>query len=323
MKSFSSIGALTAAGIAAGGLMALPAVAQNNGYTGSSAGYNFNRNYATDQNFGPPGTASVQGNSSYRVGSSGQRNSGNYGSNGQNDNGQGAFASGNLGPGDAGQSSFSRTYGQGNDGQGYSGHQGNANQASSDQGPQQNFGYRGGNQGSGNNPNMQAQDNQHHFYNSGQPGPDNWQQGQMVSNVAIDEAFQAGFHRGFDAGFVGGYTSGYTNAMNAVRTNEPSSSATSSNDKNSSTGTSGTSTSSSDSTQSASGSAAANNSQSGTKLSESQVRNQLRESGYSNIRDLRQSGDNFQATADKNGRSMRVTIDAKTGAMTSTTNTSG
>ena len=49
------------------------------------------------------------------------------------------------------------------------------------------------------------------------------------------------------------------------------------------------------------------------------MRSHLQQNGYSNVRDLHQAGDTFTAKAEKNGQAMKVTVDAKTGSVTSST----
>ena len=55
--------------------------------------------------------------------------------------------------------------------------------------------------------------------------------------------------------------------------------------------------------------------QSGTILSESDVRTKLRAEGYSSISDLKREGNKYSARATKDGRQMSLSIDARTGAV--------
>ncbi|MGE5538773.1 MAG: hypothetical protein ACM30I_09150 [Gemmatimonas sp.] len=54
------------------------------------------------------------------------------------------------------------------------------------------------------------------------------------------------------------------------------------------------------------------------EIDESSVKSLLQSRGYADVRDLKRSGDAFTATAYKDNRVVRVTVDAKTGNITDT-----
>lgn len=57
--------------------------------------------------------------------------------------------------------------------------------------------------------------------------------------------------------------------------------------------------------------------QSGTILSETDVRTKLSADGYTNVSGLKREGNRYSADAMKNGRKVSVSIDARTGAVQS------
>jgi hypothetical protein len=61
----------------------------------------------------------------------------------------------------------------------------------------------------------------------------------------------------------------------------------------------------------------------GASLSEDQVRERLKQQGYSDVLRLNRAGDRYEATAMKNGRSINLVIDARTGAIRNATKKSG
>ena len=173
------------------------------------------------------------------------------------------------------------------------------------------FDTNGGNSGYDNRNNGSWQSSQHGpqgFNGQGFGQHGNWQSSQNEPNRGPHPAYRHGFERGFDAGFSAGYQAGFTHATdsNVASTNQSgqstqdgmTSSGANASGATSQTGSSGTS---------------------GSQLSASQVRTQLQQSGYSNVRDMHHAGNTFTAKADKNGQAMNVTVDAKTGNVTSST----
>lgn len=56
----------------------------------------------------------------------------------------------------------------------------------------------------------------------------------------------------------------------------------------------------------------------GQVLDEDQIRQKLREEGYSEVTELRLQGPSYEAKATKDGRSVNLTVDARTGSIRST-----
>lgn len=55
--------------------------------------------------------------------------------------------------------------------------------------------------------------------------------------------------------------------------------------------------------------------QSGTILSERDIREKLQVDGYSGVSDLKREGNKYSAMATKDGRKVRLSVDARTGAV--------
>jgi len=56
----------------------------------------------------------------------------------------------------------------------------------------------------------------------------------------------------------------------------------------------------------------------GQVLNEDQIRQKLREEGYSDVTELRLQGPSYEAKATKDGRRVNLTVDARTGSIRST-----
>ena len=55
--------------------------------------------------------------------------------------------------------------------------------------------------------------------------------------------------------------------------------------------------------------------QTGTMLSERDIREKLQVDGYSSVSDLKREGNKYSAMATKDGRKVRLSVDARTGAV--------
>lgn len=61
-------------------------------------------------------------------------------------------------------------------------------------------------------------------------------------------------------------------------------------------------------------------SQSSMGMTDAQVTAKLQAAGYSNVKNVKQEGDHFDADATKNGKSVHVHVNARTGAITPANN---